>query len=142
MPVLDIENTLLSLGYKLNDRGLYWQTNAVFRQGDNQTAIQIYKNSGVWKDYVNQTPYMSFKKLIQLSVGTNDDDIVAGYIKEIDQIDFSSYNPLKERVTMEKTYDKDCLNRLLPHYDFYEKRGISSKTLSVFQGGLCTRFFW
>tara|TARA_B100000085_G_scaffold273922_1_gene289961 strand:+ start:12305 stop:13342 length:1038 start_codon:yes stop_codon:yes gene_type:complete len=136
--MLDIEQTLTSLGYKLDDRGAYWQTNALFRQGDNKTAIQIYKNSGVWKDYVNQTPYMPFKKLIQLTVGTNDDDIASGYIKEMEQIDFSPYNPLKERVTMEKTYDKDCLNRLLPHYDFYEKRGISSKTLSTFQAGLCT----
>jgi hypothetical protein len=136
--MLDIEGTLLSLGYRLNDRGPYWQTNAIFRQGDNKTAIQIYKNSGVWKDYVNQTPYMPFKKLIQLTIGSNDDDLVSGYIKESEQIDFPSFAPPKERVSMEKTYDKSCLKRLLPHFDFYEKKGITASTLSLFDSGLCT----
>jgi len=51
----NIEEVLTSLGYKLTDRGSYWQTSAVFRDGNNNTAIQIYKDSGVWKDYVQQT---------------------------------------------------------------------------------------
>lgn len=136
--VVDIEGTLISLGYKLEDRGSYWQTNAVFRQGDNKTAIQIYKNSGVWKDYVNQTPFMPFKKLVQLTVGSNDDNVISDYTKELEQINFSNFNPLKERISMEKTYNKSCLDRLLPHYDFYEKKGVSSSILHSFDCGLCT----
>ena len=136
--MLDVEGTLVSLGYKLDDRGSYWQTNAVFRQGDNKTAIQIYKDTGVWKDYVNQTPFMPFVKLIQLTLGTNDENVFSEHIKEVDQINFSNFNPLKERISMEKTYENSCLNRLLPHYSFYNNKGISNETLSLFKGGLCT----
>ena len=48
----DIKDTLISLGYKLSDRGKYWQCAAAHRGGDNQTALQIYKDTGIWKDYV------------------------------------------------------------------------------------------
>ena len=62
-----IEEVLTSLGYKLTDRGSYWQTSAIYRNGDNNTALQIYKDTGVWKDYVEQTPYMTFEKLLKVT---------------------------------------------------------------------------
>jgi hypothetical protein len=73
---IDVESTLNSLGYDLSDKGDYWQTNALFRNGDNKTALQIYKNSGVWKDYVNNTSFMPFKKLVQLTLNSNDDHLI------------------------------------------------------------------
>ena len=59
----EIKEILSSLGYNLVDKGTYWQTNAVFRQGDNKTALQIYKDSGVWRDYVAQSKPMPFRAL-------------------------------------------------------------------------------
>ena len=40
--------------------------------GDNQTAIQIYKDKGIWKDYVEDTPWSPFKRLVEITLGTND----------------------------------------------------------------------
>ena len=45
-----IKQVLEDLGYKLIDRGKYWHANAAYRDGDNNTALQIWKNSGVWRD--------------------------------------------------------------------------------------------
>ena len=81
---------------------------------------------------------MPFKKLIQLTLGTNDEDICSQYTKELEQINFSNFNPLKERISMEKTYEDSCLERLLPHYTFYNSKNISDDILSLFKGGLCT----
>jgi len=138
MSNIDYKNTLESLGYKLLDRGDYWQTNAIFRGGDNKTAIQIYKDSGVWKDYVNQTPFLSFKKLVQATIGSNDDELVDSLLKKDIIFNNPHRNSNQPRISMEKTYKKDCLDRLLPHYSFYEDRGISADALKKFKGGLCT----
>ena len=116
---INVKETLDNLGYKLLDRGDYWQTNALFRGGDNRTAIQIYKDTGVWKDHVNQTPFMPFKKLVQATLGSNDDEIIEGAIFKQDLFtDAVKFNN-KPRISMEKTYNDSCLSRLLPHYCFY-----------------------
>ena len=60
----EIEEALNELGFKLNDRGPYWQTSAIWRNGDNPTAIQIYKNSGVWRDFVNDIGHQPFARLV------------------------------------------------------------------------------
>ena len=38
-----IRDILIELGYRLDDRGDYWQTNAIYRGGDNRTAVQYIK---------------------------------------------------------------------------------------------------
>jgi hypothetical protein len=133
----NFEEVLTSLGYKLSDRGSYWQTSAVYRNGDNNTAIQIYKDTGIWKDYVQQTAFMPFEKLLKITLGTDDDEIVKKYYTKRKPFDFEfSHSPKK--IKMEKIYPDNCLERLLPHYKFYNNKGISSETLKVFQGGLAT----
>lgn len=135
---IDFQSTLESLGYKLIDRGKYWQTNALFRSGDNKTAIQIYKDSGVWKDYVNQSPFMSFNRLVALSLNTNDKDLIENYIVgRTTPFSLKKSEP-KSVLPMEKIYNKECLTRLLPHDIFYNKKGIDSKILRMFECGLCT----
>ena len=133
-----IQETLESLGYKLSDRGKYWQTNAIFRNGDNKTAIQIYKDTGIWKDYVQQTPYMPLKKLVEITLGTTDEEVLKKYIK--DQVDFSfTQKTSNEKLEMEKIYPENWLEKLLPHYKFYNDKGISSDTLKTFKAGLATQ---
>ena len=45
------KDSLEKLGYQLQDCGNHWRTSALYRNGKNKTAIIIYKDSGVWKDY-------------------------------------------------------------------------------------------
>lgn len=92
---IDVEKTLTSLGYELEDRGSYWQSTALYRNGDNKTALQIYKDTGIWKDYVQGTAYMPFKKLIQVTLGTTDLNEVEKYISKGDSFDFEP--PIKKQ---------------------------------------------
>lgn len=133
---INFEETLISLGYKLHDRGSYWQTNALYRNGDNKTALQIYKDTGVWKDYVSSTAYMPFEKLVKATLGTNDEELMNSSISFLDSFSLPMFK--KDLPTMEKTYDPSCLERLLPHYDFYSKKGINEDVLKKFKCGLCT----
>lgn len=135
---LDIQSTLESLGFNLRDRGDYWQTSAIFRGGDNQTAIQIYKDSGVWKDHVNQTPFMNFEKLVELTVGSSDPSVLENCIKYRDSTSFLNFNPNIYKIKMEKIYDQSILENHLPHLDFYLEKGIRPDVLDQFKCGLCT----
>mgnify|MGYP000509736383 CR=1 FL=1 len=68
----DYKSILEDLGYKLTDRGAFWHTNAVYRNGDNPTAVMVYKNNGVWKDFVKDTEYLPFEVLLQKTLNTKD----------------------------------------------------------------------
>ena len=132
---LEIEETLVSLGYNLSDRGDYWQSSAVFRGGDNPTALQIYKDSGVWRDYVDGDKFMPFTALIEKTVGK----------ENLKNFKLSKNYELKEKksepdakINLEKTFSKEELSSLLPHYSFYNDRGISDSTLQFFKSGMCT----
>tara|TARA_Y100000361_G_C11150826_1_gene340930 strand:+ start:1026 stop:2066 length:1041 start_codon:yes stop_codon:yes gene_type:complete len=135
-----IKDCLQRLGFKLSDRGQYWQTNAIFRNGDNKTAIQIYKNTGVWKDHVEGTSFSPLKRLVEITLGTNDISEIKKYMDEDEsQIGLMYTNNLnKEKIEMEEIYPESCLSKLLPHYKFYNDKGISSEVLKNLKGGFAT----
>ena len=135
-----IKECLERLGYKLSDRGQYWQTNAIFRNGDNKTAIQIYKNTGVWKDHVEGTSFSPLKRLVEITIGTNDSNEIKKYMDEDESTIGIMYsnNVNKEKIQMEEIYPESCLSKLLPHYKFYNDKGISSEVLKNLKGGFAT----
>ena len=133
-----IYDTLNSLGYRLDDRGIYWQTNALFRNGDSRTSLQIYKDSGVWRDYVTNTPYLKFEVLVAKTLGTEDPKVLSQYLKQADIDALGASHSRVERIESEKVYEEKALEKLLPHYDFYIKKGISESVLRKLQGGLAT----
>ena len=135
---VDVKEVLESLGYKLDDRGKYWQTNAMFRDGDNRTAIQIYKDTGVWKDHVQDTKFMKFEVLVKKTLGTNNKDILKKYLKDGDFNSLENKRQVSEKIEMEEIFDKEILDRLLPHYKFYNDRGISTPILKFFKAGFAT----
>jgi len=130
-----VKEILDELGYRLPDRGSYWQTNAAFRDGDNKTAIQIYKDSGVWKDYVEGTGYQPLQALVSKTSGSEEKNLnkILGEIKN-NETETSSVQKLET----EKKFDDTIYQNLIPHYDFYTQKGISEKTLKYFNSGLCT----
>jgi hypothetical protein len=58
-------DTLEKLGYQLQDCGNHWRTNALYRSGKNKTAIIIYKNTGVWKDFGTDNQSKPFQALVK-----------------------------------------------------------------------------
>lgn len=135
-----IKDILCDLGYKLSDKGSYWQSSALYRNGDNKTALQIYKDTGAWKDYVQNTPFMPFKQLLVLTLNTNDPKELSKYLNK-DEAFFLSERAKDqlEKVQVEEIYPSSILDKLLPHYKFYNDRGIDSDILKNFNSGLATK---
>jgi hypothetical protein len=134
---LEYKEILEGLGYNLKDHGDYWRTNAVYRCGDNSTALQIYKDTGVWKDYVEDTNFLPFEVLLKKTLNTSDDLVIKSVLKK-NNLDKPSVRVEKNLLKEEKTYNSNCLKKLLPHYDFYLNKNISKDTLCDFKCGLAT----
>ena len=132
-----LKTSLESLGYNLKDYGSYWRTRALYRGGDNGTAVKIYKNSGVWTDYAaNGSKSYPIQKLIQLTLNTNDPAVINKYVNTSSEVIIQS-EP-KQRIEMEKIYPESLLSNLLPHLDFYEKKRLSKDTLNFYKCGYAT----
>lgn len=135
-----IRDILEQLGYKLSDKGAYWQSSALYRGGDNPTALQIYKDTGAWKDYVQNTPFMPFKQLLVLTLNTNDPTELKKYLNKEETFFLTERaRDSIEKLQVEEVYPDSILDKLLPHYKFYNGRGISDETLIKLKGGLATR---
>jgi hypothetical protein len=131
-----MEKILVDLGYNLQDNGKYWRSNAVYREGDNKTALIIWKDTGTWKDFVANTKYSGFKKLIQLSGGKNPEK-VEEYIKNINNnVELFFDKPKTYKMQFQEFFDSKEVETLLPHYAFYNKKGISDETLRLYSAGL------
>lgn len=135
MSSLDFETILLNLGYNIQDRGSYWQSSAVYRNGDNPSALQIYKDTGVWKDYVTGDSFLPFKALVIKTIG---EDQAKKILQGLSISSTPSKTLTNAVISSSKTFPKDMLNYLLPHYDFYNNKGIKSEILSYLKSGLCT----
>jgi len=135
-PSHSIKEALESLGYNLIDNGDHWRTSAIYRGGSNQSAIAIYKDSGVWTDFGAGCESMPIDSLIGLSLGTEDPE-------KIKEVYSGSSNSQKKEVdysekinTKAKVFDKSTLSKLLPHYKFFIDRRISENDLRLVGGGL------
>lgn len=134
-----LEEILIELGYSLTDRGKYWHSNAAYRHGDNTTALQIWKNSGVWRDFVQGSQPMPFVKLLELHFGSNDKELFKKYLS-IEYINSPSQVYInQDKLSTDKIYPEEILYDLLPHYDFYHKKGVSVSNLKSLKGGLATK---
>ena len=78
------------------------------------------------------------RRLVEITLGTNDKSQVKDFIEEDDL--GANYNKLtfSEKLEMEEIYPETCLDRLLPHYKFYNDKGISTETLKSLKGGYAT----
>jgi len=134
---VDVKSVLEELGYKLVDCGDSWRTSAIYRGGDNPTAVKVYKNTGVWTDYVHTNKSMPLAALVQRTLNTNDPKILNKYITT-EKNSLYTYNNNTSKIQMEETYSEEHLERLLPHYKFYNSKNISDATLKFYKCGLAT----
>ena len=130
----DFQGILESMGYILIDCGDHWRTRALYRDGDNETAVKIYKNTGVWMDFVENKGSKPFEALVKSTLKDNPKElasILGGAKREIAPV----YTQ-KQTIDMEKIYPEASLDKLFPNYNFYLKRGISEATQKAFSVGL------
>ena len=130
----DFQQILESMGYELIDCGDHWRTQALYRNGDNKTAVKIYKNTGVWMDFVVDKGSKPFEALIKETL-KSDDANLSSFLSKFKTSNVPTYVK-KDKIEMEKIYSNDSLDNLFPNYSFYKKKLISEATQKKFKVGL------
>jgi hypothetical protein len=133
-----IEASLIELGYQLKDFGNHWRANAAYRNGNNPSSLMIYKDTGVWRDFVENKAPMPFKKLVELTLNTKDYSIINKYVDFSESSNTDNSYVKKEKLEMEKIYPDDCLKKLFPNFSFYEKRAINEEVQKMYKCGLAS----
>jgi len=132
----NIEEVLSKLGYNLKtENSKYWRAQAIYRQGDNNNALRINKETGYFNDFVSGEKG-GLKHLVKLTLNLetykeadkwlNNNELFVEYVYKKPKL------KTKSKINPVDVYD------LLPNYSFYtsDKRNIDEKILKGLECGL------
>ena len=125
------------LGYPLVNHGNYFSSSAVFREGDNKTALAFYPKENLVLDFVEGTRY-TFKSFIAFNLNLNNTEELDKILAERNII-IPKFVKADPKLELTKKYDISVLNKLIPKHDYFIKRGISEKILLEFRAGLALK---
>jgi len=131
---MDFFEILTDLGYELHDRGKLWSTRALYRGGDNQTALAIYKSDGSFYDFVTRTGG-KFETLVRLSLGEQSEEEIEKFLKD-SKYKAGEVQLRQPKLKTPKIFDVNSAINLAPDYSFFNGRGISDEVLGLFKGGV------
>ncbi len=126
----DIKTILSTLGFSpLVKDGNYYRTKAIYRGGDNPTALRISNRSGYWTDFpagLNGP----FPLLIQMVLGLKTTDDAKSWLSR-NEFEFAGLKsddaPLIEK--SRKYYNPNLLDKLVKNNSYWNDRGVSNKSL-------------
>lgn len=121
----DFRTILEGLGYILSDRGNEWRAKPLYRESDSDTALRICKKTGKWIDFARNFGG-DFKKLVELSGGKFNEKDVEVPFQDIE----------KKVEDHFETFDKGDIDLIEPTHVYWQNRGISLDTISLFNGGV------
>lgn len=132
----NIQAVLNKIGYTdLKDMGNEWRTRPLYRFSDNATSLVIKKDTGLWYDFSERIGG-NLTQLVQRTLKlTSFDD--AKKVLVDNNIDLEIKNKkYTSFITMQKTFDKNMLLKLINKHDYWVNRGISVEILKDFGGGI------
>lgn len=131
----ELTNILTSLGYKLTPDSSGWRTSALYRDGDNLTALKIFRDGGCFDFVTNE--YFSLETLVQRTLKLQTTEEVAVWLSNNKFNRPETFGVITcPKLELPKKYDLDCLKNLLPDHSYWQRRGISDTVLGKFNGGV------
>lgn len=131
----DLQEVLTALGYtNLSDRGNQWRCRPLYRDSDNSTSLCIFKDNGAFEDF-GAAIKGTLKDLIRLTLGYEKQEDVEKFLNSL-KYDQTTEVLRKPKLIMPTTFDSSLIENLLPHYVYWQKRGMRTDTLEVFGGGM------
>lgn len=130
----NIQEILTELGYSPSVERDGWRMAALYRSGDNSTALKVYSD-GWCNDYVTGERF-NLETLIKRTLNI-DDTKAKDWLKGKIDIEGLEKKEYKEKLKVPEIFDKEILRELIPDYSYFERRGISKQTCETFKGGLC-----
>lgn len=134
-----VRQILQDMGYSLTDNGREFRAKPLYRDSDNDNVLRIWKNSGQWVDF-KENISGSIEDLVRLTLKLKSIDEAKTWIssKGISYRVEQEEARVKAVVNQPTIFDKSILLRLRKDDSYWNQRGISSSTLSKFQGGVAS----
>ena len=124
----DVRDILTDIGYTLTDNGKEYRARAVYRDGDNNSVLRIYKDSGNWKDF-KENIAGSLEELVRLTMGLDSIEKAKEYLADKHKFQ----RPKTERVSrLERLrrFDPKILNDSTKDYAYSNSQRSLDKTES------------
>lgn len=132
---MEIKEILESNGYPVKEGPNYISTCAIFRGGDNRTAICIYPKDDLVIDFVTGEKY-TIKVLIGKIFGIEESKKLDEFISENKILVVSENQLIGEKlISSKKKLDLSFLDKLKPIHDYWIDRGINKEILEELKGG-------
>ena len=129
-----IREILTEIGYSLSDQGKYFRTKPLYRDSSSATVLSIRKADGVWKDF-RQDIGGSLEDLVRLTLRLKSKSDTTKWLAN-KGVDFTrSSTRIEPKVDQTKIFKNELLYKLEKDHSYWIKRGISSDTLDLFEGG-------
>lgn len=131
----NIKEILSNLGYNLKEYSKEYRTKPLYRDSDNENVLVIYKDSGKWIDYKENTTG-NLQDLVRMTLNLPNNVEAKEWInqKAPNTNTFTVYK--KPEIKQVKCYPSDVLSKLVKDHKFWNKRNISNETMDIFEGGI------
>ncbi len=129
-----IKEILTDIGYDLRDYGKEYRARPIYRDSDNNTVLRIKKDTGRWVDF-KEGMSGSLEELVKLSLNLSSAKDAKEYLNS--KIDLSPTKKQKPLITEAKILPTKFLDKIKKNNFYWNRRGISDETLSLFEGGIC-----
>lgn len=132
----NLKEILNKIGYNnLVDFGNHYRTDPLYRDFRSHNSLAIKKDTGQWYDF-SEKQGGHLATLVQKTLKLNTFDeakqiLIDGNIDVEKKVE--SHVSL---IVSQKTFDKCMLDRLIRKHDYWQKRGISNDTMTIFHGGI------
>jgi hypothetical protein len=131
----DFAEILTDLGYTLRDYGKEYRTRPLYRESDNDTILTIEKSTGKWYDF-KELRGGAFEELVRRTLKLPSTDEASEWLKKKDFTSEGSDAEEKPLIKDKKIFSKEVLSRIFSEHEYWNKRGISTTTLKIFEGGV------
>ena len=132
----NIREILTDLGYSLMELPKEYRARPIYRESGNSTSLRINKSTGNWRDY-GLGIGGSFSDLVKITLNLKSVDEANTYLQTKFNVVVKSQARPRPELKGVKIFENELLTKLLPQHEYWIERGISLKTLKMFEGGLC-----
>ena len=133
----DIRDILTELGYNLRDYGKEYRARPLYRESDNDTILTIEKSTGKWYDF-KESRGGSLEDLVRLTLKLDTKEKAKEWVSKKQTSPSAEVKESKPFLKSQRILPKETLDNLVSIHDYWIERGISAKTLEIFQGGVMT----
>ena len=128
----DIREVLLDLGYKIQDHGREFRMSPLYRDSSSSSVLRVYKDTGWWTDF-KENKAGPFEELVRISLGLSSIEKAREII--LKKYKFTKAEREEAKLEHVKQIPKYLIEDLVEDHSYWEGRGISKDTLTIFNGG-------